>query len=191
MIKNETTNLVSQVQCQRWGSWGEMHSMWKDKVRGWFLQDSKWWPRGFSWRSRPGLISLLTHQCTLTHCLRCNSGCRGWRGRSIDLSGGRKVIIVWSQPFKLQSFSSFIVLCLLDILIGLTAYFEVWSEASSEGHWSREEGKRSSDPGDWLKKCWHTTKTRGEAWKALELKLKSLFRKHVAEVAMSLPDQNR
>ena len=156
--KNETINFLCQVQCQQWGSWGEMYCLQKlfcrkDKVQVWF----------FAWlKMMTGLISLLTHQYTLTHCLRCNSGWRGWRGRSIDLSGGRKVIIVWSQPFKLQSFSSFIVLCLLDILIGLTAYFEVWSEASSEGHWSREEGKRSSDPGDWLK---NTTKTRGKLGK--------------------------
>ena len=147
MIKRmKQSNILCQVQCQRWGSWGERYCLQKqfcrkDKVQVWF----------FAWlKMMTGLISMLTHQYTLTHCLRCNSGWRGWRGRSIDLSGGRKVIIVWSQPFKLQSFSSFIVLCLLDILIGLTAYFKVWSEASSEGHWSREEGKRSSDPGDWL-----------------------------------------
>ena len=118
MIKNETTNLVSQVQCQRWGSWGEMHSMWKDKVRVWFLQGSNCWPRGFSWRSRPGLISLLTHQCTLTHCLRCNSGCRRWRGWSI---GGRKVIIVWHHFFKFQSFSSYTSACQICLLLMIIA----------------------------------------------------------------------
>ena len=59
-----------------------------------------------------GLISLLTHQYTLTHCLRCNSGWRGWRGRSIDLSGAER----WSL-FDLNLSSYSLCLPLLHCII--------------------------------------------------------------------------
>ena len=97
------SNILCQVQCQRWGSWGERYCLQKqfcrkDKVQVWF----------FAWlKMMTGLISLLTHQYTLTHCLRCNSGWRGWRGRSIDLSGAER----WSLfDLNLSSYSLFLPL---------------------------------------------------------------------------------
>ena len=57
----------------------------------------------------------------------------------------------------------------------LTAYFEVWSEASSEGHWSREAGKRSSDPGDWLEKMLTHNKNKGGSLESFGAQTKISF----------------
>ena len=57
----------------------------------------------------------------------------------------------------------------------LTAYFEVWSEASLEGHWSREEGKRSSDPGDWLEKMLTHNKKKEESLESFGAQTKTSF----------------